>query len=148
MNLTIKASTTRHRRRIAAQLAATGVLAVVLAGCEPLSLTMLGIGSSAGISHHMSGIAYRTFTVPMPRVQSATLLALRRMDIEVSTTEQTETGALIKAKTSNRDIEIELESLTPRTTRIRAVARKDGGLFVDGATATEIVSQTGRVLGV
>ncbi|MDH5534897.1 MAG: DUF3568 family protein [Betaproteobacteria bacterium] len=148
MNLTANTSSPQYLRRMALQFAATTALAAMLAGCEPLSLTMLGIGSSAGISHHMNGIAYRTFTEPMPRVQSAALLALKRMDIEVSETEKTDTGALIKAKTANRDIEIELESLTPRATRIRAVARKEGGFFVDGATATEIVSQTGRVLGV
>lgn len=137
-----------RRPRTALQLAAAAVLAVTLSGCEPLSLTLLGIGSSAGVSHQMNGVAYRTFTEPAPRVQRAALLALKRMQIEVSETEKTDTGSLIKAKTATRDIEIEIESLTPRATRIRAVARKDGGFFVDAATATEIVSQTGRVLGV
>ena len=120
----------------------------MLSGCEPLSLALLGIGSSAGVSHHMNGVAYRTFTEPMPKVERAARLALKRMEIEIAETEKTDTGALIKAKTSTREIEIEIESITPSATRIRAVARKDGGLFVDGATATEIVSQTGRVLGV
>ncbi len=147
MNTTIRAGTLHHVRRTAVRLAATSALAVMLAGCDPLSLTMIGIGSGAGLSHHMGGIAYRTFTEPMPRVQNATLTALRRMSIHVSDTTRTDSGAVIKAKAANREIEIEIESLTPSTTRIRAVARKDGGLFVDAATAMEIISQTERVLG-
>jgi hypothetical protein len=94
----------------------------------------------------MGGIAYRTFTEPLPRVKRATLGALQRMAIKVSDTSKTETGEMIKATAMNRDIEIEFESLTPTTTRMRAIARKDGGIFVDAATAFEIISQTERML--
>ena len=98
------------------------------------------------MSHQMGGIAYRTFTEPLPKVKRATLGALQRMSIKVADTSKTESGEMIKATAANRDIEIEFESLTPSTTRMRAVARKDGGVFVDAATAFEIITQTERIL--
>lgn len=135
-------------RRAAIGISAAAVLSVSLAGCDPFTLTALGVGSAAGVSHQLGGIAYRTFTEPLPKVKHATLGALRRMAIKVSDTSKTDNGELIKATASNRDIEIEFESLTPTTTRMRAVARKDGGIFVDAATAFEIINQTERMLGV
>jgi hypothetical protein len=127
-------------------ISTAAILTIALAGCDPVSLTVFGVGGAAGVSHQMGGIAYRTFTEPLPKVKRATLGALQRMAIKVSDTSKTETGELIKATASNRDIEIEFESLTPTTTRMRAIARKDGGIFVDAATAFEIITQTERML--
>jgi len=42
-------------------------------------------------------------------------------------------------------LKIELEALTSRTTRMRSQARN--GIFMDSATATEIILQTERALG-
>ena len=122
------------------------MLTVSLAGCDPISLTVLGVSGAAGMSHQMGGIAYRTFTEPLPKVKRATLGALQRMAIKVADTSKTESGEMIKATAANREIEIEFESLTPKTTRMRAIARKDGGVFVDAATAFEIITQTERIL--
>ena len=127
-------------------ISAVTLLTIALAGCDPVSLTVLGVGGAAGVSHQMGGVAYRTFSEPLPRVKRATLGALQRMAIKVSDTSRTDTGEVIKATATNRDIEIEFESLTPTTTRMRAIARKDGGIFVDAATAFEIISQTERML--
>lgn len=148
MTKSIHASRCGALRRAALGISAATILSVGLTGCDPFTLTALGVGSAAGMSHHMGGIAYRTFTEPLPKVKRATLGALRRMAIKVSDTSKTDNGELIKAKASNRDIEIEFESLTPTTTRMRAVAHKDGGIFVDAATAFEIITQTERLLGV
>lgn len=134
----------RHRALLGICTAA--MLTAALAGCDPISLTVLGVGGAAGVSHQMGGVAYRTFTEPLPKVKRATLGALQRMAIKVSDTSRTDTGEVIKATASNRDIEIEFESLTPTTTRMRAIARKDGGIFVDAATAFEIITQTERIL--
>jgi len=49
------------------------------------------------------------------------------------------------ARTAGVTVEIALEALTERATRMR-VATRDGGLFYDAATANEIVSQTQKVL--
>jgi hypothetical protein len=119
--------------------------AVFMAGCEPLSITALGVGAAAGVTHTMGGITYRTFTVPMPRVKGATLTALNRMGIKVDSTVKEEGGELIKANTAGRSIEIQLEPISPNATRMRAVARN--GFFYDSATATEIILQTERALG-
>lgn len=133
-------------RRAVLGISTATILTIALAGCDPVSLTVLGVGGAAGVSHQMGGVAYRTFTEPLPKVKRATLGALQRMAIKVSDTSKTDTGEVIKATATNREIEIEFESLTPTTTRMRAIARKDGGIFVDAATAFEIISQTERML--
>jgi hypothetical protein len=120
---------------------------VALAGCETLSLTVLGIGGSAAMSHQMSNTPSRTFTLPLLMVKSASIGALKRMGIHAEEVTPTENGELITARLGKREIEVELESLTEFTTRMRVVARS-GGLFYDGATAAEIIVQTEKGLGV
>ncbi len=116
-----------------------------LAGCDPISLTAFGVGSATGIQHTLTGISYRTFTAPLPKVQSAVATALARMDIKIGSREKTENGMLIKARASDRDIEIELQSISPNTTRMRSTARN--GAFMDAATAYEIIVQTEKAIG-
>lgn len=120
-------------------------LSLLLTGCETLALTIFGVGATAGVAHTMNGIVYKTFSAPMPRVKKATVAALGRMAIKVEGTERTERGEVIKAKTTERDIEVELEMITPKATRIRAQARKPS-MFMDAATASEIIVQTEKAL--
>ncbi|MBI2311837.1 MAG: DUF3568 family protein [Betaproteobacteria bacterium] len=119
---------------------------VLLTACEPLALTAAGVGMSTGVSHTLGGMSYRTFTAPISRVRGATMTALNRMSIRVESAGKMEGGELIKARSGDRDIEIELEPISPNTTRMKAVARK-GSVFYDGATAVEIIIQTEKVLG-
>jgi len=128
--------------------AVTWVCAVAagLAACDPVSITLLGVGAGAGVSHQMGGYASKTFTQDLPHVKQATVAALNRMAIKVDSTEKSKNGEIIKASAVDRKIEIELEALTPKTTRISAVARRDA-LLVDSATAVEIIVQTERSLG-
>lgn len=118
---------------------------LALQGCEPISLTAMGIGASTGVQHTLTGISYRTFAVPLPRVRSAVMTAFDRMGIEVDGNEPIENGERLTARAADRNIEIELEALTPKTTRMRSTAKN--GLFRDASTATEIILQTERVLG-
>lgn len=119
----------------------------LLSGCEPITMTAASIGASAGISHTLTGIVYRTFTLPMTRVEKASVRALKDMGIEVIGRDTGDDGErVITATAKNRKIEVYLEPLTSRTTRLRAMARD--GVLQDGATAQEIVAQTERVLGV
>ncbi len=121
-------------------------VAVLLAGCEAAALTGLGVGASAGVSHTLSGMVYRTFTAPLPRVRAAALTALNRMDIKVKGTTKIEGGEQINAKSPDREVEVTLEAISPNTTRIRVIAKK--GVFpYDSATGTEIIIQTERALG-
>ncbi|MBI4195219.1 MAG: DUF3568 family protein [Betaproteobacteria bacterium] len=119
--------------------------AVLLSACDPVSLTVFGVGTAAGVQHTLGGIAYRTFSAPLPKVRSALKTALGHMDIKVGATEKIENGERIKARAADRDIEIELESISPKTTRMRSSARS--GVFMDAATATEIIIQTEKALG-
>lgn len=67
------------------------------------------------------------------------------MQIKVESTRKEDASEIVIAKTSNRNIEISMEALSPNTTRMKTVAKD--GLFYDSATATEIIYQTERVLG-
>lgn len=120
-------------------------LAAGTTGCDPVSLTLLGVGTGAGVAHQMGGYASKTFTEDLPRVKRATVAALNRMAIKVDSTEKSKGGEIIKATAGDRKIEIELEALSAKTTRISAVARRDA-LTVDSATALEIIVQTERSL--
>jgi Protein of unknown function (DUF3568) len=126
-------------------LSGTVATMVLVSGCVAVGATALGVGAAVGINHTLTGIVYKTFTEPLPKVKRAALTALYQMEIAVASTEKTKQGELIKAKASNRAIEIEFESLTPKTTRMRVVADSDG-IFKDSATATEIILQTERAL--
>ena len=123
---------------------------VFLSGCAAVGLTLFGVaaGTATGtsVAYTLDGVAYRTFTAPLAQVERATLMALNDMGIEVDGAEKTNEGKAIKAKGVDRQIEIELEAVSSKTTRIRTVA-KQGVFFKDRATATEIILQTERILG-
>ena len=121
------------------------ILTGPLAGCDPITLTALGVGSAAGVQHTLGGIAYKTFSEPLPKVRTAVRNALNHMDIKIGGTEKIENGERIKARAADREIEIELEALSSRTTRMRSTARS--GIFMDAATATEIILQTEKAMG-
>jgi Protein of unknown function (DUF3568) len=117
----------------------------IVGGCAPLAITALGVGGQAGMSHAMNGVAYRTFTAPMANVRIATLLALSGMNIQVDSSGKQSETEFIKATASDRQIEIELESISPTTTRMRSVAKQSTFVY-DSATATEIIQQTEKLL--
>ena len=130
-----------------------GLISVLLNGClaaAPVALTLFGVGAGVttgtAVSYTMDGIAYRTFTAPLSQVERATLLALNNMGMKVEGAEKTDEGKAIKATGIDRQIEIELQAISSKTTRIRTVA-KDGIFFKDRATATEIIMQTEKILG-
>jgi Protein of unknown function (DUF3568) len=120
---------------------------VAASGCIPLALTAAGVGMASGVSHTLGGIVYKTFAAPQTKVHFATVAALRKMQIKVAETKREDNKELITARAADRDIDIEIEALTPNTTRITVVARKDGGLIRDSATATEIILQTEKLVG-
>ena len=64
----------------------------LLTGCAAVALTALGVGASTGVSHSLNGMTYRTFTEPLPRVRSASMRALQRMQIKVASSEKIEGG--------------------------------------------------------
>jgi hypothetical protein len=125
------------------------LLAVASQGCAEVGLTLFGVGAGVaagtGTGYTRDGVAYRTFTASLEDVRRATLASFRRMDIGVKSDESTPEGRKIVALAGDRTLDIELEQLTARTTRMRVVA-KHGVLFRDRATAGEVVAQTERAL--
>ncbi len=117
-----------------------------LAGCEPLALALLGAGATSALRYNLDGVAARTFTAPAERVKLASLAALDRMGIRRDSSGGTDASNVIYARAARRDIEIEVEPISPRATRVRVTARDDASIFYDGATALEIVQQTERML--
>lgn len=122
------------------------VVARLVCGCVPVALTAGGVGGGVAASHQMGGLVYRTFSEPLPRVRGATLAAFKRMAIKPGKTEKIELGERISAQAGDRDVEVELEALTPSTTRMRATVRRNGGMIVDSATAVEIITQTEQAI--
>jgi hypothetical protein len=118
-----------------------------LSGCVAVGLTALGVGMATGVSHTLGGMVYKTFTTPQAQVKRATLGALNRMQIKVVSSKRDGTTEVIRAKASDREIDIELEALTPNTTRMTVTAKKDSGILRDGATATEVILQTEKLVG-
>jgi hypothetical protein len=118
-------------------------------GCAAVGLTLLGVGAGTatgtGVSYSLDSVAYKTFTAPVEAVQKATLKALDGMDMPLKTTEQISSGRKLVATADARTIEIELERLTSKTSRMR-VNVKQGLFFKDRATAAEIIGQTEYVL--
>ena len=118
-------------------------------GCAAIGLTLLGVGAGisggTGMSYALDSIVDKTFTVPEEYLHFATLKTFKRMDIEVKESEATESGRKIIAVAGDRTINIELDRLTTRTSRMRVTA-KQGWFFRDRATAAEIIIQTERTL--
>jgi hypothetical protein len=116
-----------------------------LAGCEPLAISVLGAGAGTALRYSIDGATSRTFTASAAEVKHASLQALERMGIAFESFDRFEYGELIFARAENRAIEIEIEPISPRATRMR-IAAKNGSFFYDNATASEIVAQTERSL--
>lgn len=123
--------------------------AVAAQGCAAVGLTLFGVGAGVaagtGTAYTLDGIAYRTFTAPLEDLRRATVVSLKRMDIVIEGDTETAEGRQIVAKAGDRMVEIELQRLTARTTRIRVTA-KHGIIFRDRATAGEIIAQTESAL--
>jgi len=129
------------RSAIAATLVVTSV---ALAGCAPV-LTVLGVGGASAVNHTLSGIAYKTFTEPLPKVRAASIGALGRMGLKLDSARSEGGNDVVTAGGKDREIEIVLEPISASTTRIRVIARS-ATIFYDSATATEIIVQTERAL--
>jgi len=121
----------------------------LLPGCAAIGITLAGSAAATaagvGSGYALESITYKTFTASLTELTSATIQTLERMDIKVVENEQTESGRTIFARAGDRDIDIELDRLTSRVTRMRVIA-KINWLLRDRATATEIILQADRTL--
>jgi len=133
---------------------AIGVVFVVLTalatqGCAGIGLALFGVGAGVsggtGVSYTLDSIAYKTFATSETELRAATLQTFKRMAIDVTETQKTESGTDIKATAGDRTVEVEIDRITPRTSRLRVVVKKNW-LLRDRSTAGEIIAQTADTL--
>ena len=89
--------------------------------------------------------ATRTFAAPMARVKPAFVSTLASMGMSISGLDVRSGKEILRARSSSREVEIELEAVSRSATRARVAARSSGLLY-DDATALEILRQAERVL--
>jgi hypothetical protein len=146
-----RAGTNRTRSWAAARLiAAALVLVTTQTGCLAIGLSLFGVAAGVGtgtaVSYAMNGFAYRTVTAPLAQVERAAVRTIRDMGFQLTAQEPTESGRMLKATGNDRDVEVRLERISAKATRIRTVVSQ-GALLRDRATATEIIVQTENALG-
>jgi hypothetical protein len=112
-----------------------------------MAVALAGAGTSTAINYSFNGGASRTFTAPLAEVKAASLDTLSLMGIRVDGFEDTTQGETINGSAIQRSVSVDLEPISSKATRMRVVARNKG-IFFDTATATEIVLQTEKALGV
>ncbi len=122
----------------------TGLLA--LEGCAGVALTAGSLADGAGLDHALRGVNYKTFAAPLAHLRLATLKSLNRMAIDVIDDRRDGDGWAILARTPNREIDIELESVTHRATKMRVVVSKGAFFLRDGSTGAEIIARTVETL--
>lgn len=117
-----------------------------LQGCAAVAVTAGGIAGSAGLEHTLNGISFKTFAAPVANVRLATLRSLHKLDMKVKDDHKTTEGWQIDASALNRDIDITLEAITDRSTRMRVVVNDGDIFFKDAATGNEIIIETASAL--
>lgn len=132
---------------LSALFACSGLLSACAPAYIPIAAAVAGAGAQGAIGHSLNGTAYRTFAAPLADVKAASLDTLSLMGMKVDGFETLDDGELIRGSSSRRTVEIELEPISSKATRMRVVAR-DNGMFYDSSTATEIVLQTEKAIGV
>ncbi len=123
---------------------------LLLAACAaPAGLAVFsassGVAMGTGVDYTLNGIAYKTFVTPLPTVRQATLNSLNRMGMKVVKDAKSDSGWTITATAMDRSIDIDLERVTSRTTRMRVVAN-NGIIFKDRATEAAIIDETAGAL--
>ena len=125
------------------------ILSLACQGCAAVGLTLLstgpGVAGGNGVSYTLDSIAYKTFTASEEHLRTATVRTLRRMAMDLTDNQATESGRQLTAIAGDRTVEIELDRITAKTSRMR-VTVKQGWFFKDRATATEIIVQTEQTL--
>lgn len=133
-------------------------IATLFAGVAVVFVLGLGTATSApgvgelpdeptAIERTPSGIAYKTFLVPVDDLHAAAVGSLGAMEMQVTRDAAAPGGRRIAATAGDRRIEIALEQVEPGATRMQVVAEPAIGLFRDGETAAEIIFQTAAALG-
>lgn len=125
------------------------LLGVTTSGCGVMAASLFSAGaetaSATGVSYTMDNIAYKTFVLPVEPLLKETFTTLQTMGFPIENSESHVAGVHIVAHGPNTahpmDIEIDLETLSQKTTRMRVVVKR-GVVQKDAATAGEIIAVT------
>jgi hypothetical protein len=137
-----------------ASVARVGVVAVSLQGCAAIPLAVVagslleaggGVLVKTGTEYTASGTVRRTFMVPIDDVHAAAVDVLRNAEIVVVRDTAAPKRHRITGVMQGRKLCVDLLPLTPILTSME-VSVKRNVFASDKATASEIVSQTRRLL--
>jgi len=117
------------------------VCLLLLSGCAGILIA----GASGGVAYSFTNIAYKTIPCPIDQVEFANRLALMKMGIKYVEVIKTENRASIFAETSELNIYIDLNKITPKSTKMRVDAKKNF-LVKDKSTAEAIINETEAML--
>jgi hypothetical protein len=116
-----------------------------LTGCAAVAVS----GATQGVTYTFTNVAYRTFTFPQAKVHDATLQALKKMQFKTlppAAKTPPKDRIDIKARAEKLDIEIRINSVTGRTTKMSVNAKRNL-VLKDKAVAMELLHQTALALG-
>jgi hypothetical protein len=119
-----------------------GILSTMMlnTGCAQIIVPGTLAGAGELYRYSTGNVARQTLVGSLDQVVSASESALQKMEIDFIGIEQSETEALLHARTRELEIEIELQKVTPTATRAKVNAVKNH-VFKDKATASEIIVQ-------
>jgi len=128
--------------------AALAFASFFLTGCAlaPYAASPIVVsGAGAGVAYSVTNVAYKTVSFPRDTVEDSLKRALKKMGLNAGERKNSNGTVTVTTKTPKLVIEIVLERVTPKTTRIKVDAR-EGLIMKDKATASEIISQTEKDL--
>ena len=114
---------------------------LLLSGCA----SVIVAGASGGVAYTFTSVVYKTIVAPIDQVEVANRRALIKMGIKLIERKETGNNVTILAETSGLKIRIDLEKITPKSTKISVDAAKNIAAK-DKATALAIIEQTETML--
>ena len=51
------------------------IISLLIISCEPLTMSVINIGASTGVSQSINGVVYKTFTIELDPLHAATLIS-------------------------------------------------------------------------
>jgi hypothetical protein len=130
-----------------AGLAAGGCTGIEL-GAVSVAALSAGAGSvvKTGTEYTLTGVAYRTFSLPLDDLAVVLQSTLTRMEFRVDEAAVVDRALVIVAGGIDCAVYLRLTAITPAVTRLR-VSVKKGLILLDRATTSEIVTQLERSIG-
>jgi len=122
--------------------------AVWLGGCGLVSGIFVA-ASVAGVEYTLANVAYKVIPEANGEVRTAVDRALVRLTLPVERGwAKDEDGQVILARAKEHEVEVRIEEVSRRATRLRVDARRVGIPFLkDRALAAAVIVETERELG-